>query len=111
MLSFSERLISIINFNNIARVPLRLLAVLAGDNAATFDVPMLLRNGEHNFVAELTSVNIRCTDSVELFKFLLKDKHSSLKNEQGQSRRQEPPEQQEQYLQTFEEISKNSTSQ
>ena len=63
MLSFTKRLIFIINFNNIALVPLRLRAVLAGDNAATFDVPMLRRNGGHNFVAELTSVNIRCTDN------------------------------------------------
>ena len=58
--------------------------VLAGHNAATFDVPILLRNGGHNFVAELiTSVNIRCADTLFLFKSLIK-KHSSLQNEQGQ---------------------------
>jgi len=44
---------------------------------------MLPRCG-HNFVAELTSVNIRCADTLFLFKSLIKDKHSSLQNEQGQ---------------------------
>ena len=58
--------------------------VLAGHNAATFDFPILRRNGGHNFVAELTSVNIRCADTLFLFKSLIKDKHSSLQNEQGQ---------------------------
>lgn len=48
-----------------------------------FDVPILLRNGGHNFVAELT-VNVRCADTLFLFKSLIKDKHSSLQNEEGQ---------------------------
>ena len=62
----------------------KVCTVLAGHNAATFDVPILLRNGGHNFVTELTSMNIRCTDTLFLFKSLIKDKHSSLQNEQGQ---------------------------
>ena len=57
---------------------------MAGHNAATFDVPILLRNGGHDFVTELTSMNVRCTDTLFLFKSLIKDKHSSLQNEQGQ---------------------------
>ena len=57
---------------------------MAGHNAATFDVPILLRNGGHNFVTELNSVNIRCADTLLLFKSLIEDKHSSLQNEQGQ---------------------------
>ena len=55
---------------------------LKWQNATTFDVPILLRNGGHNFVAELTSVNIRCADTLFLFKSLIKDMHSSLQNEQ-----------------------------
>ena len=62
----------------------KVCTVLAGHNASTFDVPILLRNGGHNFVTELTSMNIRCTDTLFLFKSLIKDKHSSLQNEQGQ---------------------------
>ena len=66
------------------RTTKKVCTVLAGHNAATFDVPILLRNGGHNFVTELTSVNIRCADTLLLFKSLIKDKHSSLQNEQGQ---------------------------
>ncbi|XP_020621317.1 uncharacterized protein LOC110058995 [Orbicella faveolata] len=66
------------------RTTKKVCTVLAGHNAATFVVPILLRNGGHNFVAELTSENIRCADTLLLFKSLIKDKHSSLQNEQGQ---------------------------
>ena len=62
----------------------KVCTVLAGHNAATFDVPILFRNSGHNFVAELTSVNIRCANTLFLFKSLTKEKHSSLQNEQGQ---------------------------
>lgn len=66
------------------RTTKKVYTVLAGHNAATFDVPILLRNGGHNFVAELSSVNIKCADTLLLFKSLIKDKHPSLQNEQGQ---------------------------
>ena len=58
--------------------------VLAGHNAATFDIPILLRNAGENFVSELNSMNIRFADTLTLFKSLIKIKHSSLQNEQGQ---------------------------
>ena len=48
------------------RTTKRVCTVLAGHNAATFDIPILLRNGGHNFVAELTSENIRCADTLLL---------------------------------------------
>ena len=66
------------------RTTKKVCTLLAGHNAFTFDVPILLRNGGHSFVTELTSVNIRCADTLLLFKSLIKDKHSSLQNEQGQ---------------------------
>ena len=66
------------------RTTKKVCIVLAGHNAATFDVPILLRNGGHSFVTELTSVNIRCADTLLLFKSRMRDKHSSLQNEQGQ---------------------------
>ena len=66
------------------RITKKVCTLLAGHNAFTFDVPILLRNGGHSFVTELTSVNIRCADTLLLFKSRMRDKHSSLQNEQGQ---------------------------
>ena len=90
VLTLEEALTQFLNFLKVStttaskRTTKKVCTVLAGHNAATFDVPILLRNGGHNFVAELTSENIRIADTLLLFKSLIKDKHSSLQNEQGQ---------------------------
>ena len=58
--------------------------VLAGHNAATFDIPVLFRNGGEDFIAELDSINfIRFADTLTLFKSLIQSKHSSLLNAEG----------------------------
>ena len=54
-------------------------------NAATFDIPILLRNGGEDFIAELSSISsIRFADTLTLLKSLIKSKHSSLQNAVGQ---------------------------
>ena len=59
--------------------------ILAGHNAATFDIPILLRNGGENFIAELSSISsIRFADTLTLMKSLIKSKHFSLQNAEGQ---------------------------
>ncbi|XP_022809241.1 uncharacterized protein LOC111346201, partial [Stylophora pistillata] len=58
--------------------------ILAGHNAATFDIPILLRNGGENFIAELSSISsIRFADTLTLMKSLIKSKHSSIPNAEG----------------------------
>ncbi|XP_078372624.1 uncharacterized protein LOC144656263 [Oculina patagonica] len=58
--------------------------VLAGHNAAMFDIPVLLRNGGKDFIAELSSINcIRFADTLTLFKSLIQSKHSSLLDAEG----------------------------
>ena len=57
--------------------------VLAGHNAFTFDIPILLRNGGDSFISELSSANIRFADTLTLFKSLIKSKHSTLENGEG----------------------------
>ncbi|XP_022787160.1 uncharacterized protein LOC111327279 [Stylophora pistillata] len=58
--------------------------ILAGHNAATFDIPILLRNGGENFIAELSSISsIRFADTLTLMKSLIKSKHSSIQNAEG----------------------------
>lgn len=43
--------------------------ILAGHNAETFDIPILLRNGGENFIAELSSISsIRFADTLTLLK-------------------------------------------
>ena len=59
--------------------------ILAGHNTATFDVPILLRNGGENFIMELSTINsIRFADTLILLKSLIKSKHPSLQNAEGQ---------------------------
>ncbi|PFX24892.1 hypothetical protein AWC38_SpisGene10488 [Stylophora pistillata] len=58
--------------------------ILAGHNAATFDILILLRNGGENFIAELSSISsIRFADTLTLMKSLIKSKHSSIQNAEG----------------------------
>ena len=53
--------------------------VLVGHNAATFDTPILLRNGSECFAKDLKRMGIRLADTLPLFKKLVKNKHPALK--------------------------------
>ena len=57
--------------------------VLAGHNAFSFDIPILLRNGGDRFITELKSINVRFADTLTLFKSLINSKYSTLENDEG----------------------------
>ena len=57
--------------------------VLIGDNAATFDTPILLRNAGENFVKDLETIDVRFADTLPLFKKLVHYKHPSLRQTDG----------------------------
>ena len=44
------------------------VTVLIGHNSATFDVPILLRNGDKNFKDSITDMNVYFADSLHLVK-------------------------------------------
>ena len=56
------------------------VTVLIGHNVATFATPILLRNAWKEFTDKLQSMNVWFTDSLTLFKALVKCKYSSLKS-------------------------------
>ena len=59
------------------------VTVLIGHNAATFDTPVLLRNGGKDLAAKLQSMNIFFGDSLALMKALVKSSHPCLKSADG----------------------------
>ena len=59
------------------------VTVLIGHNSATFDVPILLRNGDKNFKDSITDMNVYFADSLHLVKKLIKDKHKALELDTG----------------------------
>ena len=56
---------------------------MIGDNAATFDTPILLRNAGENFVKDLVTIDVRFADTLPLFKKLVHYKHPSLQQADG----------------------------
>ena len=54
------------------------VTVLIGHNAATFDTPVLLRNGGTDLAVKLQSMNIFFGDSLALMKALVKSSHPCL---------------------------------
>ncbi|CAB4037258.1 exonuclease R569, partial [Paramuricea clavata] len=61
-----------------------LVTVLVGHNAATFDVPTLLRNAGNNFEEQLHSMKICFGDSLPLIRSLISNQHAPLKQSNGQ---------------------------
>ena len=59
------------------------VVVLIGHNAASFDVPILLRNSEMRFKDNLSQMNVHFADSQHLMKSLIKNKHKGLALESG----------------------------
>jgi DNA polymerase III epsilon subunit-like protein len=60
------------------------ITVLIGHNAATFDVPTLLRNAGHSFKQQLCSMNMYFGDSLSLIRSLLSQQHEPLKQSNGE---------------------------
>ena len=61
-----------------------LVSVIVGHNAATFDVPTLLRNAGNSFEEQLYNMNICFGDSLPLIRTLLSRQHSPLKQSNGE---------------------------
>lgn len=61
-----------------------LVTVIVGHNAATFDVPTLLRNSGNSFEDQLYNMNICFGDSLPLIRTLLSRQHSPLKQSNGE---------------------------
>jgi hypothetical protein len=53
-------------------------------NAATFDVPTLLRNGDDSFEEKLHNMNICFGDNLPLMRALISSKHSLLMQSNGE---------------------------
>ena len=61
-----------------------LVTVIVGHNAATFDLPTLLRNAGNSFEEQLYNMNICFGDSLPLIRTLLSRQHSPLKQSNGE---------------------------
>ena len=61
-----------------------LVIVIVGHNAATFDLPTLLRNAGNSFEEQLYNMNICFGDSLPLIRTLLCRQHSPLKQSNGE---------------------------
>ena len=44
-----------------------IFTVLAGHNAFSFDIPILLKNGGDSFITELSPIDVRFADTLTLF--------------------------------------------
>ena len=73
------------NFHTCAGNQDNLVTVIVGHNAATFDVPTLLRNAGNSFEEQLYNINIFFGDSLPLIRALLSCQHShALKQSNGE---------------------------
>ena len=61
-----------------------IFTVLAGHNAFSFDIPILLQNSGDSFITELSPINVRFADTLTLFKSLIKSKHHTMENGEAQ---------------------------
>ena len=66
-----------------SRTNKNVVTVLLGHNSLTFDVPVLLRNSESDFKERLQAMDVFFADSLTLFKTLVREKFSFLRNPDG----------------------------
>jgi DNA polymerase III epsilon subunit-like protein len=58
--------------------------ILLGHNSSTFDIPTLFRSSDNSFKDQLTEMNVYIGDTLPLTRSLIKNKHASLKQENGE---------------------------
>jgi hypothetical protein len=58
--------------------------ILLGHNSSTFDIPTLFRSSDNSFKDQLTEMNVYLGDTLPLTRSLIKNKHASLKQENGE---------------------------
>ena len=61
-----------------------IFTVLAGHNAFSFDIPILLQNDGDSFITKLSPLNVRQTLKHCLIKSLIKSKHHTMENGEAQ---------------------------
>jgi hypothetical protein len=58
--------------------------ILLGHNSSTFDIATLFRSSDNSFKDQLTETNVYLGDTMPLTRSLIKNKHASLKQENGE---------------------------
>jgi hypothetical protein len=62
--------------------------ILLGHNSSTFDIPTLFRSSDNSFKDQLTETKVYLGDTLPLTRSLIKNKHASLNQENGEFSRQ-----------------------